>query len=178
MTAQFSNTIIYDGEFYDLIGIEGPELFHPSEYGMIPEMLHTACYAGFYCTFELTEDALKLRGLTLRDKNSNYVKIGDVEPMKDEYQASYENLDVTIPFSGQIRLAKDFIDELYVHMGFQAPSSYQTVFDVNIENGRIHDVIDRSKEMEELRKGPPEIKRTSSIANFVRRAFSLKMEKE
>jgi hypothetical protein len=176
MTAQIADTFIYDGEFYELVGMEGPELFHPSELGMVPEMLHTACYAGFYCTFELTEDALKLRGLTLREKDSNYVTIAGNKPIIEEYQASYENLDMTIPFTGYIRLAKDFIDELYVHMGFQAPSSYRTVMDIQIDDGRVVKIMDRSKEMEEIRNNPEKEER--GISEFVTWAFGLGMEKE
>ncbi|MEM4721362.1 MAG: hypothetical protein QXT73_04810 [Candidatus Methanomethylicaceae archaeon] len=40
-----------------------------------------------------------------------------------------------VPFIGKLRLAKDFIQELYVHMGFQKPSAYQTVLDLLFEEG-------------------------------------------
>lgn len=40
---------------------------------MEPEMIHTECYRGFYAIYELTEEALYLRELTLREKNENYM---------------------------------------------------------------------------------------------------------
>lgn len=54
MTAQIPDTFIFNGEEYSLIGMKGGDLISPEQFGMLPGMLHTACYRGFYATYELT----------------------------------------------------------------------------------------------------------------------------
>ena len=66
MTAQISDTFLFKGDEYSLIGMNGGDLASPEQFGMEPEMIHTACYRGFYATYEFTEKTLEL---TLREKN-------------------------------------------------------------------------------------------------------------
>lgn len=127
MTAQISDTFRFKGEEYLLIGMTEGVLASPEQFGMKPEMLHTACYRGFYSTYELTEEALYLRELTLRERNERYLPIRETQPEIDDYQATYRGLSEVISFTGKIRLAKDFIKELYIHMGYQKPTSFKTV---------------------------------------------------
>ncbi len=97
---------------------------------------HTACYRGFYATYELTEEGLYLRELTLSEKNGDYLPLEGIEPAKEDYQATYYGLSVVVPFTGKIRLAKDFIEELYIHMGYQKPTAFKTVLDLTLKDGR------------------------------------------
>ena len=151
MTAQISDTFLFRGDEYSLIGMNGGDLTSPEQFGMEPEMIHTACYRGFYSTYELMEDALYLRELTLREKSGNYRQIQGIEPTKEDYQATYHGLNVVVPFTGKIRLAKDFIEELYIHMGYRKPTAFETVLDITLEDGRVVEIKDRSQEMEQKR---------------------------
>jgi len=40
-----------------------------------------------------------------------------------------------------------YIEERYVHMGFQAPTAFRKVLDLTLENGRLVKHEDRSKDM-------------------------------
>ena len=80
MTSQVSDTFLFKGEEYSLIGMTEGELTSPEQFGMEPAMLSTGCYRGFYATYELTEDAIFLRELTLREKNGNYLPIEGILP--------------------------------------------------------------------------------------------------
>jgi len=151
MTAQIPDTFLFKGEEYSLIGIQGGDLASPEKFGMEPLMISTACYRGFYGTYELTEEALYLRALTIREKNGNYLPIEGIEPVKEDYQATYRRLSVAVSFTGKIRLAKDFIEELYIHMGYQKPTAFKTVLDISMKDGRVVDINDRSQEMERKR---------------------------
>jgi len=162
--------------------MEGGELISPEQFGMRPEMIHTACYRGFYATYELTETGLYLRELTLCEKDGNYLPINGVLPEKENYQASYYNLTVLVPFTGRIRFAKDFIQEMYIHMGFQRPTAFKTVYDITLDNGRVVKLNDQSKEMERkrglLRRSLRYFKQLILRKNPVSEAFSLDMNKE
>jgi len=151
MTGQIADTFIFKGDPYSLIGATG-EIFSPAAFGMTPVMIHTACYRGFYATYKLTEQALYLCELTIKEMDHNYVPIDGVTPAIDTNQNhTYHNLNVIVPFSGRIRLARDFIKELYVHMGFQKPSAFKTVLDITLEGGLVVEINDRSHEVEQMR---------------------------
>ena len=178
MTAQIADIFLFKKEEYELIGIKGGDLVDPEQFGMEPEMIHTACYRGFYSIYELTDSALLLRELTLRERNSNYVPIAGVDPEKEEYQATYHNLNVIVPFTGKIRLAKDFIEEHYIHMGFQKPTAFKTVIDVTIQDGKLVDVKDRSTEMKEKWGAFKKRYETGNMIKGIEDAFSLDMDFE
>lgn len=177
MTAQIPDTFIFKGKKYSLIGIRGDDLISPQQFGMCPMGGPTSCHRGFYATYELTETGLYLRELILLGEgHGNYLPINDILPKKGKYPPSYLNLDVEVPFSGTIRLAKDFIEALYVHMGYQKPTAFKTVYDIDLKDGRIVQLRDRSKEMEKKRGA---FKRGwESGDRTVHEAFSLDMDIE
>ncbi|MAF85722.1 MAG: hypothetical protein CL875_04515 [Dehalococcoidales bacterium] len=176
MTGQISDTIIYKGENYDLIGIKG-ELISPKKFGMSTKVYSTGCWRGFYATYEITEAGLRLRTLTLSEKDNKYQPINNIRPEKGTWgEATYNNLDVNVPFSGTIRLAKDFIWELYIHMGYQKPTAFKTVYEITLEDGRVVKLQDKSKEMEEKRGAFKKAYETDG--RTIADAFSLNMELE
>ena len=151
MTAQIINTFIFKGEEYGLIGLNGDKLIHPSQFGMEPVMLHTACYEGFYATYELTDTSLLLQKMTLREQQNNYLVIEGTKPVINDYIATYHDMSIVVPFTGNIRLAKDFIEELYVHMGYQKSTAFEIILDISLENGKVLTINNRSEEVAEKR---------------------------
>lgn len=153
MTAQIEDTFIFRGGRYSLIGLEGNGLFSPKQCDMEPVMIHTGCHRGFYATYKISEDNIYLCELTIREKENIYKPINGIVADFDlkNIQATYRNLNLSISFTGTIRLAKDFIDELYVHMGFQKASSFKTVLDLQFEHSKLMGVADRSDKAEKIR---------------------------
>lgn len=135
MTAQITDTFLYANEEYSLIGMTPGELVTPGQFGMEPAMMHTGCYRGFYCTYELTEQGLLLRQLTLRERNGRYLPIGGIEPTMEEFRATYHGLAISVPFTGRLTLARDLIPGRYVHMGYQEPTAFKTVLRVELVGG-------------------------------------------
>lgn len=178
MTAQISDSFIFKGDGYYLIGMKGGDLASPEQFGMEPEMIHTACYRGFYASYELTEEALYLRELTLREKNGNYLPIEGIEPAKAEDQSTYHGLNVMVPFTGKIRLAKDFLEDLYIHMGYQKPTAFKTVLDISLKDGQVVEIKDRSQEMEARRGAFKEHDESGNMRQTIDEAFSLDMDLE
>ena len=180
MTAQIEDRFHLRGATYSLIGMTEGNLASPEQFGMVPEMIHTACYRGFYATYELTEDALYLRELTLSEGDGRYLPIGSVKPVKNRegYEATYFGLSEVIPFTGKIRLAKDFIEDLYIHMGFQKPTAFKTVLDITLKDGRVVEIKDRSQEIEEKRGAFKEHYDSEELFQKIDDAFSLDMDLE
>jgi len=119
---------------------------------MKPKIVETTSYRGFYATYELTQEALYLRSLKFSEKNNHYLPIQGVMPTIRDCQAIYKGLSVVVRFTGKLRLAKDFIEEFYIDMGFQIPVAFKTVLDVTLRDGEVVEIKDRSEEMEKKRK--------------------------
>ena len=186
MTAQIHDTVRFNKELYYLVGVAGGSLVTPEQFGMQSEMHDTSCWRGFYVRYEITNSAFFLRELTMSKDDGNYSPIDGIMPEKDdEYDyPTYRNLNITVPFTGQLRLARDFIEKRYVHMGFQKPTSFMTVYDITLENGKMIKMKDRSKAMKRNRVTNLFIRpfrvpiQYFSGKHFVSRCFSLDMSKE
>lgn len=179
MTAQITDTFFFRGEEYSMIGMFGGPLATPQQFGMVPKMLHTGCYQGYYSMYELTDEGLFLREMTLREKNERYLPIAGVDAdLSKPFQATYNKLNVLVPFSGNMRLAKDFIRELYLHMGFQKPTAFKTVFDITLNEGKIIRLKDRSEEMEQKRGQFKRNYEAGDMRQTIDDAFSLDLDIE
>ena len=153
MTAQIEDKFIYKSKWHSLVGLQGGELFSPEQCGMNPEMIDTSCYRGFYAVYKIKRNKLYLHELTVLEKDNNYLPICGKLPQESDngIGATYKNLELEIPFTGKIRLARDFIEELYVHMGFQDATAYKTVYDLTIEKGKVIKLKDLSADLEKYR---------------------------
>ncbi len=147
MTAQIIDICLFNDESHDIIGISGKHLATPRQFGMEASMMHTACYLGYYATYAVVDNELYLKQFTLRVKNNEYKKIDHVEPSRTSEGATYYDLNLPIPYTGEIRLAKD----LGVYMGFQKASAYKSVFDLSLRNGHVYYLNDISKKVQEMR---------------------------
>ena len=168
MTAQFSDIVTYEGEDYDLAGIGGSGLFDPAEHGMEPTSWCTACWRGYVAAYRVEDDTLLLDSLSVcltepgmaREPGVRKVQapaVGGTAPedisgqQRSVFEYRYENMHLPVPFTGGLMLATDFIDELYVHMGFQSVWKYREVRELVFEEGRLTGSSDVSEKMAELR---------------------------
>jgi hypothetical protein len=112
------------------------------------------------------------------------LKINGVNPEQgsEMFKYEYKNLNLKTNFTGRILLAKDFIDSMYVHMGFQRPIAFKTVLGLEFKNGELVLFQDLSKQMEKRRKkdpykgAQPNSKTTKDIENWIEKAFSLDID--
>ena len=83
-----------------------------------------------------------------------------------------------MPYTGKIVVGKDFLQEYYIHMGYQRAWSYKILKEFVFEEGVLVDVIDHSDMAKELRKQIKEDpdfwdKLHSNIPLFVENSFDL-----
>lgn len=197
MTAQIGDTVKFRGESYTMIWVEHPEAFNVnwSKYGVKPEMSSTACWRGYFCTYEAEENSLLLKDAYIycgstdkyppingveADPASGYWTEGSVYSHgKFEKRKMYEpdffghrrysNLNLPVmyedkPYTGKIRIAKDFLHKYYIHMGLQKWYAFKTTLELTYENGVLKDVKNLSQDAKKVRseidsgkrKGPEE----------------------
>ena len=63
---------------------------------------------------------------------------------------TYQRLNVKVPFTGRMQIAREFIEEYYVHMGFQKPSAFRTLLEFEFKDGKVIS----HKDLSENRKTP------------------------
>ena len=174
MTAQISDRVFFKSDEYSIIGITG-ELVSPEQFSMTSKKISTACYRGFFATYEFTEEYLYLREFTLNAKDGNYLPIEGIDPVKNGFEGTYQNLSMVVPFTGRIRLGKDFFRECYIHMGFQKASGCKTVLDLSLKEGRVVEITDRSQEMNQKRGAFKNRYESGNKVQTIAEAFSLDM---
>ncbi|TFG31424.1 hypothetical protein EU528_06340 [Candidatus Thorarchaeota archaeon] len=189
MTGQIPDQFLYEGEAYDLVGLDGGPLYEPQDFGITPQMASTACWRGYQMFYDCKDGQLILDHMHVRTDDK--ITVNDISPREsgdsDEmvfFNTFYENLGLKTKFTGSMLLAKDFISEMYVHMGFQSPDSFKTVLELQVQDGDIIKVRDLSDKMEERRKqgrvAPtrPETLDEPDIEEWVKDRFSLDYKSE
>ena len=181
MTAQIPDSVIYEGEEFSLVGVKGEGLYIPEDFGIEPHFRSTACWRGYVMRYCFNKGQLILDRMLLN--TTNPLKIKGIEPQKlkdiGSFDYSYENLSIKTDFTGTILLANDFIQQMYVHMGFQRPIAFRTVVEIQVENGTMISIRDLSKKMEEYRNldiskdAQPRSNSREDIENWIKRTFSL-----
>jgi hypothetical protein len=178
MTAQISDSFYFQGKAYSLIGESGGDLASPQRFGINPSSELNSCYRGYFATYELTTEALYLRELSLVSGDENYPPIQGITPVEDWIFVTYPGLSLKMNFTGKMRLARGFIQEYYVHMGYQKATAFETVLDITLKGGRVLEIKDRSEEMAQKRGAFKNRFHSGNILQTNAEAFSLDLDLE
>ena len=171
MTAQISDSFIFNGEDFSLTGFTDKIPFYPGDYAITPKGVSSACWRGFYRIFSIVNNELVLKKFNVNDANiENNIsgpKINGVKPNlntkgRSFFNKSYENIDLKIAYTGSILIGKGFIRDLYVHMGFHPAWKFKKVFELTFDKGNLIETIDLSEKMVEVRK---EVEKKKTIKN-------------
>ena len=149
MSVQMSDTVLFRRYSHELLQVTTEEgLLTPEQFGLQPEMMHTACYRGFYLGYSLTKNGLFLRRIKVRDGRGHYPPIDGVVPVVDEcfWTATYRGLNVPVSYTGGMRIGRDpNVEKLSGH-GSILPQveAFRLLWELTLEQGRLVDAIDRS----------------------------------
>ncbi len=180
MTGQVADAFLYQDEGYSIVGINGGSLFEPLAYNIETIAASTACWRGFQAFYTLLDNKLMLKELFLNSKKEEIINEQKPKNVKSMFRFRYPKLNLEINFTGKLLIARDFISELYVHMGFQSPESFKTVLEFIFEEGVLTEVIDLSEQMEKLRENdyeqrtkPNDPNDSFEVDRWIRDRFSL-----
>lgn len=168
MTAQVPDTLWIDGAEHDLVAVRGSGLFDPAAHGLPVVMASTACYRGYACGYAVADDRLELDTLEAmvgRYAGDDFVAIeppgiGGRAPERiggrgQAFNVVYCGLALAIPFTGQLLIASDRIDELSVEMGFAPAWTYRRVWQLDFDRGGLRGREDLSTAMATARAQGP-----------------------
>lgn len=169
MTAQASDQVLYATRRYSLVAASRPKLlFDPAACGRTPVAWSTANYRGFVCLYEIRGVDLLLAELEIGVEKDEAMRIRHgrgsaflgqvpVVPQNDRDQgwygpARFVGLSHVVAYSGGLLLATDFIQQLYVHMGYHPVWKYREVSELIFEAGRLLRSQNRSEQVAGLRE--------------------------
>ena len=184
MTGQIPDSFLYEGEVYSLIGLDNEEPFTPLDFDIIPEMASTACWRGYVLYYRLNDNYLILQDMQLNTKETKEINGVKPKKTKDMFKFHYQDLNLKLDYTGKLLIARDFIDEMYVHMGFQRPTAFRKVVELDFKNGELLSANDLSDQMENRRnKAPdegarPKTMKDKDVKNWIKDTFSRKHNKE
>lgn len=163
MTAQISDIIIYKEQEFALAECSCGEPFIPAEYGYFPVTASTACWRGYLAEYEIRDGYLILRRLFINNQLSDNDEAQAEKPPllfgveAEESDKSFigswifKDVDMPLPYSGRLVLAKKLLHGLYEHMGFHPPWKYEQVYEIIIESGKMISECDQSARMASVR---------------------------
>jgi len=163
MTAQAQDSLHYLGEQHALAAFSDGEPFSPTDAGYRPVMASTACWRGYVCGYEVRDGLLHLNELRVNHQPGEVPitrrrqppDLNGVAAVRDEnsYVGDWHFCNVNLPlaYRGGLVIGRDFIRELYVHMGFHPAWKYQHVHELVFERGRLVEAHDASSEIARLR---------------------------
>lgn len=187
MTAQIGDSFKFDGQDYTIVALSEYIRFDPREYGITPEAACTACWAGYWCAYNIKEDGIYLEDLYINSKDDYYPEILGVNPVSEEETGNkfsymghhlYKGINLKMPYTGKLLVGKDFMHEYYIHMGYQRAWAYKTLIELVFESGVLIEKNDQSDIAEQIRKKIKneqrfEKKLRRNIPRFVDESFSL-----
>ncbi len=154
MSGQMSDVIVVDGVEYAIVEPSIPEdLFDARAHGISPVMLHTANTRGVSARYRISEGRLELSELQVGSVDAPPALDG-VEASTDEYGQTwtYLNVDMPIPFTGDLIVGAQPILDLFVHAGFLPVWHYERVLAFDLEEGVLQGQEDRSEQVREFRE--------------------------
>lgn len=151
MTKQVVDHIIFNGERFILAERKGDDLEIPKEIKLQPYPWSTASYRGFFCDYSIENETLYMTSLSIGTKDGIYPTIENVEPTMHELCgiAQYHDLQIHIPFCGGMLIGRDYI--WGYGSDFPIAWVHKSVFEIEFSDGKVTNIIDRSKSMNCLR---------------------------
>lgn len=180
MTAQIPDEYIVSRKPYSLIAMSNDIEFNPRDFGIEPVAMHSGCWRGYFCKYRINKKGLFLDELNI-NSNAPLPTIDGIEPqIYSQYDnvcsGRYKRLKRKIDYTGSIVLGTGFLDQYYIHMGFQRAWAYEKVIEVVFEKGNVVKIIDHSEKVNEIREAidsGKDLVGRSYISKFISDSFSL-----
>jgi len=190
MTAQVCDTVVFNGLAYQLAEFEGSGLFDPKEHGFEPMGFSTACWRGFVCGYEIVDQHLVLTSLSMGLSGSDFERSLISEFFGKDCSTdtslgagtSITGFSLPVSFDGTMLIGRDFMQELYVHMGFHPAYKYKDVWKLELTNGRLVSSEDISQPMKKYRQKHveelPDPRDTEKLRGWIMDTFSRRRRDE
>ena len=175
---QSLHSIHYEGDQYPLVESKPGLGFHPEQFGIVTEQLHTACLRGFVCTFAIRDGGLFLDSLEVLAKDGRYPEINGVPPAcrgGPLRPALYFGLG-RVPYTGTLRFGNDRDRTFHVDLFGPSIWMFRRVHEARIADGHVRSVSNISAKMARVRAKQPFSATTAGAIERMRK-FAAELDK-
>ena len=143
MTAQIHDVVVFGGQNYELLGVNGWGFFWPCRHALRVRMMHTACRRGYVCEYAVENDQLLLTAL----------QVGMAEPPTELFgaqrrfidrAATYSPIRLPVAFTGGLLLGGGYTHGPLLYMGRLA-QRYAEILELAFDHGRLIEAADREQ---------------------------------
>ncbi len=156
MTAQITDIYYYKTRQYNIVAMSDKPDFHPRNLGLDVSCNNTACWRGYWCEYEISEDIIFLEKLFVNTVDGKYPDINGIRVNKksDEYRGhrAYEGLSMAINYTGKILLGDERILEYGINAGHPSPWEYKILKEFVFEKSKLTKINDYSSIAKDIRE--------------------------
>lgn len=157
MTVQILDELIYDRRTFSIVGLNGKGLYTPNDFGLKPVALSSANWRGYVMIYKIYYKKLVLDNMQvcIEEPMEDIPKINNIIPEIKNVGAIllyYQKLKLKTNYTGNILIAKGYIDGLHDSMGPPNPISFKVLIELNIKNGDLLSAEDLSDKIAEYRE--------------------------
>jgi hypothetical protein len=130
-----------------IAGVDGDGLFHPSDWGIVPNMIDTSSWRGFGCRYRIDSGNLQLEavGVGLRDEQQTEAAqgIGPIlfgrvpEWNQAAHKWLYDDLHQPMPFEGRMLVASNWLGPTGIGGGWPDIYEFESVLELVFEKGTL-----------------------------------------
>jgi hypothetical protein len=95
----------------------------------------------------------------------------------EPFSSTYKKLRVPVQYSGDLILGREFIQEMYIHMGYQRAVAYKKLLYLEFTNGLLNKLVDLSEanaiQREKCIKNPEEYKHHAIMKFFIKELLNI-----
>jgi len=156
MTTQIPNTILYRDQHYCIADLKVKGLFKPAMFGIKVTPAGSMCWRGYVCHYAIQNQRLELDTLSVAT-NEPAPNLFGVKPEPPEqkgacWNAVYQDLRLPITYTGNLTIAKDYIEEMREQRAMQTAWKFKEVRTLTFKHGKLVSETDRSAEIAMLRQ--------------------------
>lgn len=188
MTMQIGDHFRHKRHNYSIVATSNPIQFNPLDYGIKPQECCTACWNGYWCDYQVSNERMMLKDLYIHSEDDYYPEINNVSAKENRKRFGghhlYENLNIFMKYTGKVLIGKDFLRGYYLYTNTrdEEPWAYEVLEEFIFDNGKLVKTVDHSEIAKKLRIEFTEldniIKREnrSITRSDIREYFSLEMK--
>ncbi len=138
--------MFYSGAEYQILAIEQEFIIHPAALGLLP-LTSVSLQFPFRSSFHIEDYRLILDSMTVL--GSNPVKALGAD---EESEGGIDYSALHLSYNGAVLIGNKLVKEYYLKSNVPACFSYENVYELIFEDGRLITTVDQSKAMRRIRK--------------------------
>jgi hypothetical protein len=149
MTSYVHDTILYDGEVYDIVKVNGEGWVTPALFQMYPKLIDMECKREHISTYQVLVNYIMLEEMVIGElPNKRYKRIHGKMPDENN---RYSELNFWSRFNGSIRIARKPLATSEKKKGPRVDTDYEIVKDILFQTGEMLLDKDVSEEIAQKR---------------------------